>query len=197
VYLVETSFDLADFDQKFQQSKKELNRIGEVIATFPKADGNGVNFTILYATKSDLYGILHQAMRAGQAAAEATGKQVDFSIRVEGSLEKSVCDALADPLMHLVRNAVDHGIETSGHIIIDGDERRITVTDDGRGIDPAILDEIFEPGFSTASVSELSGRGVGLDVVKNAVEELGGSIRVSSELGKGASFELTLPNSGF
>jgi chemotaxis protein histidine kinase CheA len=188
VYLVETTFDLSDFDQKFQQKKEELNRIGEVIATFPKADGDKINFRIVYATKSDLYRIVHQAMRAGQAI----GKDVRFSIRVDGSLDKSVCDALADPLMHLVRNAVDHGIETSGNISIEASETRISVSDDGRGIDPAVLDRIFEPGFSTAQVGEFSGRGVGLDVVKTAIEELGGTIRVSSELGKGSTFEIIL-----
>ncbi|HEX6043437.1 MAG TPA: ATP-binding protein [Pyrinomonadaceae bacterium] len=192
VYLVEESFDLADFDQKFQQKKEELNSVGEVIATFPKADGRKINFRIVYATTSDVYAMLHRAMRAGQAVADATGKSIDFSITVTASLEKSVCDALADPVIHLVRNAVDHGIETSGHIVIEASETRITVTDDGRGIDPGILDAIFEPGFSTANVSDFSGRGVGLDVVKNAVEELGGSIRVFSEPGKGSTFEITL-----
>jgi chemotaxis protein histidine kinase CheA len=188
VYVIDRSFDLADFAQKFQQEKEELNKFGEVIATFPKADGEKINFRILYATKSDLYRIVHQAMRAGQVV----GKDVRFSIRIDGSLDKSVCDALADPLMHLVRNAVDHGIETSGNISIEASETRITVSDDGRGIDPVIVDRIFEPGFSTAELSEVSGRGVGLDVVKNAVEELGGTIRVSSELGKGSTFEIVL-----
>ena len=192
VYLVEESFDLSDFDQKFQQKREELNRIGEVIATFPKADGEKVNFRIVYATPSALYAVLHQAMRAGQAVAQATGKNVQFSIRVDASLDKSVCDALGDPLMHLVRNAVDHGIEATGRIAIEANETRITVTDNGRGIDPTILDAIFEPGFSTAKISEFSGRGVGLDVVKTAIEALGGTIRVSSELGKGATFEIIL-----
>ena len=192
VYLVEASFDLSDFDQQFQQKKEELNKIGEVIATFPRADGDKINFRLVYATASCLYAILHQAMRAGQAVADATGKHVEFSMHVEGSLEKSVCNALADPLLHLVRNAVDHGIEQNGHITIEANETRITVADDGRGIDPAILNAIFEPGFSTAEVSEISGRGVGLDVVKNAVEQLGGSIRIYSELGRGSTFEIRL-----
>ncbi len=189
VFVVDASFDIADFDQEFQREREELNRIGEVIATFPKTDGNRINFQIVFATNSDLYRIVHQAMRAGQAV----GKDVRFSIRIDGSLDKSVCDALADPLMHLVRNAVDHGIENHGCITIEANENRIVVKDDGRGIDPAILNRIFEPGFSTAELSEVSGRGVGLDVVKTAVEELGGTIRVSSEPGKGATFEIVLP----
>lgn len=194
VYVVETTFDLSDFDQRFQQEKEELNRIGEVIATFPKAVGDRINFRILFATKSDLYGMLYRAMRAGQSVAEATGKHVDFSIRVDGSPEKSVCDELADSVMHLVRNAVDHGIEARGRVTLAANETRITVTDDGRGIDPALIDLMFQPGFSTAKeVTTFSGRGVGLDVVKHTVEKLGGSIRVSSEPGTGASFEITLP----
>jgi two-component system chemotaxis sensor kinase CheA len=132
-------------------------------------------------------------MQAGRSVAEATNKQVDFSIRVDGQLDKSICDVLADPLMHLVRNAVDHGIETKGRVAIQATETRILIKDNGRGIDPANIDRIFEPGFSTAAeVTTISGRGVGLDVVKTAIEQLGGKINVSSERGKGATFEIIL-----
>ena len=175
--------------------KADLNKIGEVIATAPKVEDNKINFRILYATKSDVYRIVDQAVRAGRSVAEATGKTVDFSMRIDASLDRSVCEALADPLMHLVRNAVDHGIETQGHVTIAAGEASITVTDDGRGIDPSILDRIFKPGFSTApEVTAISGRGVGLDVVKTAIEELCGTINVSSKPGKGARFEIVLPN---
>lgn len=194
VYVLDTSFALNDFDRQFQQLKEELNRIGEVIGTSPQTKDNKINFRIVYATGSDLYRIVHQAMRAGRSVAEATGKEVDLSVRVDGSLSPSVCDKLADPLLHLVRNAVDHGIETKGCVSIGATANRITVTDDGRGIDPALVDQIFQPGYSTAAeITEISGRGVGLDVVKIAVEELGGTISVSSELGKGSTFEINLP----
>lgn len=193
IYLVETNFDVSDFDRQFQQLKQELNNTGEVIATAPTTEHGKINFRILYATRSDLYRIVDQAVRAGRAVADATGKEVDFSIRVDGSLDKSVCDALADPLMHLVRNAVDHGIETRGHVAIEATGKRIAVADDGRGIDPLAIDRIFERGFSTATyVTPFSGRGVGLDVVKMAVEELGGAIKVSSQPGKGSTFEIVL-----
>jgi len=138
--------------------------------------------------------ILAQALRAGEAAARASGKHVDFEVRGDASLLNQL---IADPLLHLVRNAVDHGIETRGKVIIEiaqrADQISITVTDDGRGIDPSLIDKIFEPGFSTArEVSELSGRGVGLDVVKTTVEDLDGTVNVRSELGKGSSFEILI-----
>ena len=168
IYLVETNFNVSDFDRQFQQLKEQLNKIGEVIATAPKAENGKLNFRIVYATNSDLYRIVDQAVRAGRAVAEATGKEVDFSIRIDGALDKSVCDALADPLTHLVRNAVDHGVETKGHVSIEAGKTRILIKDDGRGIDPSIIDRVFEPGFSTApEVTAISGRGVGLDVVKD------------------------------
>ena len=193
IYLVETNFDVSDFDRQFQQLKEELNRTGEVIATSPRTESGKINFRILYATRSDLYRILDRAMCAGRAVAKETGKEVDFSLRVDGSLDKSICDALADPLLHLVRNAVDHGIETKGHVRIEATQTRIVVTDDGRGIDPSIREKIFEPGFSTASqITTTSGRGVGLDVVKTAIEQLGGTITVASEPGKGSRFEILL-----
>jgi chemotaxis protein histidine kinase CheA len=138
--------------------------------------------------------VLAQAIRAGEAAAQATGKHVDVEVRGDATL---LNQSIADPLLHLVRNAVDHGIETHGRVTIEiaqrDDQISITVTDDGRGIDPSLLEKIFEPGFSTASrVSEISGRGVGLDVVKTTIEELGGSVNVRSESGKGSSFEILI-----
>lgn len=191
IYLVETNFDVSDFDRQFQELKEDLIKTGEVIATAPMTEHGKINFRILYATKSDLYRIVDQAVRAGRAVADATNKKVDFSIRVDGSLDKAVCDALADPLMHLVRNAVDHGIETKGHVTIEATQTRIVVKDDGRGIDPSIREKMFEQGFSTApQITTTSGRGVGLDVVKTVIEDLGGTIHVSSDPGKGATFEM-------
>ena len=197
LYLVETNFDVASFDRQFQQLKEDLNKTGEVIATAPKTENGKINFRILYATKSDLYRILDRAMRAGRSVAEAKGKQVEFSIRVDASLDKVICELLADPLMHLVRNAVDHGIDTKGNVAIGATtvqrETRITVADNGRGIDPDTIERMFDAGFSTArEVTTTSGRGVGLDVVKSAVEQLGGTIYIMSEPGKGSTFEIVL-----
>ena len=139
-------------------------------------------------------GVLEQAVQAGRAAALATGKEVDFEIR--GS-DDELPHALCEPLIHLVRNAVDHGIETRGRVILEiarrDDMLTITVTDDGRGIDPTVIDQIFRPGFSTATeVSDISGRGVGLDIVKTTIEDLGGSITVTSNPGEGSSFTILI-----
>ncbi|HJP92042.1 MAG TPA: ATP-binding protein [Pyrinomonadaceae bacterium] len=248
LFLVHTSFDVADFEQRFQSLKEILNRSGEVISVSPIVENertDKLNFRILYAHTSkeelpntsdvkleetslpamsatseqfDLSVLerclenltkqiskLHdaptetafqQAVRAGQAAALATGKEVDFEIRGE---DLSLDERVANPLIHLVRNAVDHGIEQKGgkvviEAIVNQQQIRVRVTDNGRGIHPAILDRIFQPGFSTANaVTEISGRGVGLDAVKTAIEELGGSITVSSEPREGTCFEITIP----
>ena len=166
--------------------------------------------------------------------ARQLGKQVELVLEGEDTaLDRSLVEALADPLIHLLRNALDHGVGTpadreqagkprQGRICLSAGQRGehivISVSDDGRGMDPAVLrrkaiekglissaqaarlseDEchelIFRPGFSTAAaVSEISGRGVGMDVVKTRVAELGGTLRVESQLGHGSKLELTVP----
>lgn len=227
LFLVETSFDVADFDRRFQKLKEILSNTGELISIAPRAVNNRINFRIVYArtaavreVRAELSGItevsveeltrreaisfadvLQRAVRVGQSAAAELGKTIEFILSGEDlSLDKSVWNVLADPLMHLIRNAVDHGIEQTGTITIDAaliaGELKIKVIDDGRGIDPETIatGRLFDPGFSTASqLSEISGRGVGLDVVKTTIEEAGGSIKVVSQVGKGSCFELTLP----
>ncbi|MFT3784465.1 MAG: chemotaxis protein CheA [Nibricoccus sp.] len=160
------------------------------------------------------------------------GKQVDLVLEgAETEMDKTILDRLNDPLVHLVRNSLDHGLETPeervragkkpvGKLLMaaqqKGDRVVITVSDDGRGLDPAsirakaieqglisadanppdseLYQMVFLPGFSTAkSVSTLSGRGVGLDVVKRTIEQLRGRIELVSTPGKGAEFRLSLP----
>ncbi len=162
------------------------------------------------------------------------GKEVEFVIEGgETELDRSVMDGLNDPLLHLIRNGIDHGIESpeirlehgktaKGLLKLsarrDRDNVIITIEDDGAGISPEkvlakalknglispeeaeglsqeeIFDMLFLPGFSTADkITDISGRGVGLDVVKNAIDSLKGTIKVESVKNKGTKFELLLP----
>ncbi len=160
------------------------------------------------------------------------GKPVEFSVIGEDTeLDKTVIEKLADPLVHILRNAIDHGMETEDERATSGKARGglielsaehagaevlIRVRDDGRGMDPArirakavaqglisadaVLTEsqvyalVFEPGFSTAeTVTELSGRGVGMDVVRRTIESLRGSLEIDSKLGHGTTVTLRLP----
>jgi len=161
-------------------------------------------------------------------------KEIDFIMEgQETELDRSIIDELSDPLTHLLRNAIDHGIESpearrakgkdeEGRIELrayqKGSEIIIEVKDDGAGIDADkigrkavekgivgeeeleqlerrdILDFVFHPGFSTASeVTDVSGRGVGMDIVRNVVKKLDGQISIESELGKGSTFTISLP----
>jgi two-component system chemotaxis sensor kinase CheA len=176
--------------------------------------------------------LFDRSIRAIKKIARDLGKDIQVvTSGEETKLDKSMVEAIADPLLHLIRNALDHGIESR-------DERRragkmevgtihlsaaqkghtvtITVADDGAGINLAkvyqsaltkqlavsgkeysqkeIIDFLFRPGFSTAeAVTEISGRGVGLDVVARHLAKLNGMVEVNTELGQGTSFVLTLP----
>lgn len=164
---------------------------------------------------------------------QMTGKNVELFMSGEDTeLDKTLIEAIVDPLTHLVRNAVDHGLETPegrkaagkpevGRLSIvawhEGGSVVIEVSDDGAGLNrdrilakaierglvskdgPVLTDEaidalIFHPGFSTASeVTALSGRGVGMDIVKNAIADLSGSVTVSTKPGHGSTFRIRLP----
>lgn len=159
-------------------------------------------------------------------------KEIDLvTAGEETELDKTVLDQLGDPLVHLIRNSIDHGIEAPEGRVQAGKPRRgtirlaaahvgsnviITITDDGRGLDPeairakalekglitadanlsdrAMYDLIFQPGFSTAKkVTGVSGRGVGMDVVKRQFEALRGQVAMTSKAGQGTTLTLTLP----
>ena len=168
--------------------------------------------------------------RAGRDLARSLGKAVELEVRgQETELDRGVLEQVADPLLHLVRNAVDHGIEPPegrlaagkpplGTVTVQamqlGSEVVVTVTDDGRGIDlervrqrageagdrldgvgdDEALYAIFRSGLSTAAtVSEVSGRGVGLDVVRTSLAAVRGRVEVHSEPGSGCEFRLSVP----
>lgn len=151
----------------------------------------------------------------------------------ETDLDKNLVEALADPLVHLVRNAVDHGIEMpdereasgkarTGHVVLsaeqEGDHILLSISDDGKGMDPNVLrakavekglmdkdaaerlsesdcyNLIFAPGFSTKTeISDVSGRGVGMDVVKTKIAQLNGSINIFSAKGQGSKIVIKVP----
>ncbi len=203
IFVVDASFDVEDFDHEFRKLREKLSREGEVISVAPKVESerpDKIKFTIRCAgTASSGATVLQRAVRAGQTAAAALGKEIEFEVHgADLSVDKSTWQVVADPLLHLVRNAVDHGIEQRGKVTISAetlsDQFLIRVSDDGRGIDPQTIGRLFEPGFTTASEpSTISGRGVGLDVVKSTIEARGGSVNIQSEPGKGSTFLITLP----
>jgi len=166
--------------------------------------------------------------------ARSLHKEIELELRGEETdLDKNLVEALADPLVHLVRNAVDHGVESPeervaagkprvGHVVLsaeqEGDHILLTISDDGKGMDPDVLrakvvekglmDEdaasrmsdqdafnvIFMAGFSTkVDISDVSGRGVGMDVVKTRITQLNGTIEIDSVKGKGSTLRIKVP----
>lgn len=131
--------------------------------------------------------------------AASSGKRVALMVETgDVEVDTTVVEHLKDPITHMVRNAIDHGIESMGTIRITATHEAggivMRFADDGRGIDAAILGRIFEPGFSTATeVTEVSGRGVGMDIVRRNIETLRGTVTVASELGRGTTFTIRLP----
>ena len=180
--------------------------------------------------------LLNKFPRVVRDVASAEGKQVELILSGQDvQIDRNILQIITDALLHLVRNAASHGLETTeqrlkagkspvGQLVLSAlterDDVLIQVRDDGRGIDTeavrrkavdrglttattaATLNEqavwafLFEPGFSMAQqVTDISGRGVGLDVVKLALDSLGGQLRVESSMGRGTTFTLVLPTS--
>ena len=189
---------------------------------------------ILEARMVPLSQIFDKLARLVRRIAGGSGKEIDFSIAGgEVELDKLIVEELSDPLVHIIRNAIDHGIEMPevrqrhakprrGRVAVRamqrGNQVVIEVSDDGVGLDHARIREValrrgilppeqinemnarevqnlvFLPGISTApKVSELSGRGVGLDVVKTNIARVAGTIDIASEPSKGSTFTITLP----
>lgn len=179
-----------------------------------------------------LRGTFQKMARVVYDTAKKLGKQVEFSLGGEDTeIDRTLAETMSDPLMHMVRNGIDHGIEMPevrlkngkpavGKLRLEafqaGDDVVIRLIDDGAGMDPQRLrakaiekglidpqqpmDEqacfqiIFLPGFSTAAkVTDVSGRGVGMDVVRRQVEEANGTVHIASTIGKGTTFTIRLP----
>ncbi|AWG43239.1 chemotaxis protein CheA [Candidatus Borreliella tachyglossi] len=188
--------------------------------------------SVLKTRMLPISGIFTRFTRVVRDLSRKLGKTVELHTEGEDTeIDKSVIDDLVDPLMHCVRNSMDHGLETSderlkkgkdktGYIVLraknEGNVISIEVADDGKGIDldiirrksiergiikegsvlseSEILNLVFSPGFSTASqITDISGRGVGLDVVKKSIEKLNGTILIDSKIDVGTTFKIKLP----
>lgn len=178
--------------------------------------------------------IFNRFPRMVRDTAQKMGKEIDFIVEgKETELDRNVIEVIGDPLIHLIRNSIDHGIESpadrekqgkprAGKLLLKASYHEshivITIADDGKGIDPNIirqkavdnglydydtaarlserevLDLIFAAGFSTAKeVSDLSGRGVGMDVVRTAIEQINGMVEMESKVGQGTTITIRLP----
>ncbi len=221
--LAASSAKIDDLGSQFERSIDQLRRIT-----------NSLRARIMQLRVVPFSTVVDRLPRAIRDLCRTYNKEVNLVLLGRDTkVDESLLDALRDPLVHLVRNAFDHGIESpeirkaagkpaTGQIEIEachqGGQTIITVSDDGRGIDPELIrqkvvkrgilsheqaadlsiaelyDFLFWPGFSTADqVTELSGRGVGLDVVRNNLRQVRGTVKVDSRPGKGTTFIIKLP----
>ena len=223
---------LAEFDRHHAKDPARL-KLAEALA-FQSRVLDELHKCVLKIRMVPVEQLFRRFPRVVRDVAKLCGKDVALEVAGEHTdLDKGILDALAEPLTHMVRNAVDHGIEPADDRLSAGKPARGTVslnayhqgtqvvlevTDDGRGIAPEkirdhavrvglvkqdevqrlsdydLLNLIFEPGFSTASaVTEVSGRGVGMDVVRTATDRLKGTVHISSTPGKGTTIQLRVP----
>jgi len=223
---------IAEFDQKFPKDPLR-NRLGDALSFQSRVLGE-LQKSVMKIRMVPVEQLIRRLPRIVRDVSKARKKEIDIEMAGQNTdLDKSVLDALAEPLAHLVRNAADHGIETPedrlahgksarGTIRLDayhqGNQVVIEISDDGRGIGheklvrnaiqsgvvsekdargfshDEILNLIFQPGLTTADeVTEISGRGVGMDVVKSVMDRLKGKVMVESEPGRGTTFQLVVP----
>ncbi|MBZ6493857.1 chemotaxis protein CheA [Natrinema longum] len=216
----------ADSDDGGTALEKELDALSDLTTDLQE--------TVMDIRLVPLQTVTNRLPRVVRDIAREQNKEVDFEIHGEDvEIDRSILDRIGDPLIHLVRNAVDHGIESpaereeagkprEGTVEVHADRARdrvtITVKDDGGGLDPdrlrdeaveagildadaadAMPDEdaydlIFHSGLSTADeVTDVSGRGVGMDVVKRTIEDLDGTVSIDSDEGDGTTVTMTLP----
>ena len=221
-----------DFDKRFPKDPLK-GRFADAIA-FQARIINDLQKSVMKIRMVPVEQLFRRFPRVVRDVAKSCGKEVALVMSGQDTdLDKSILDMLAEPLAHLVRNAVDHGIEppaerisagkpAQGTVKLDayhqGNQIVIEVTDDGRGIDSKrltykavergvmssadaatlsetqALDLVFHPGLSTAEqVTAISGRGVGMDVVKTVLDRLKGSISIKTVMGKGTTFYLKVP----
>lgn len=219
----ETVFGVRDLSREIKSQYAVINRIAEEMQD-----------SIMQVRMMPISFVFQRFPRLVRDTAQKLGKEVNLILEGEETeADKNVIESLGDPLVHIIRNSLDHGIElpdvrraqgksATGTIVIkatqEADRVIIEISDDGKGIDPdvikrkalekGIIDQdrlerlndqeavnlVFAAGFSTAeTVSDLSGRGVGMDVVRTAIEKVNGTIHLESEKGKGTRMRLSLP----
>ena len=221
-----------DVEERYEGEKflEELNQVVSSISIVT----TDLQIAVMKTRMLPIGKVFNKFPRLVRDLARELGKKVKLIIEGEDTeLDKSIIEEIGDPLVHMIRNAIDHGIEPpeerrklgkpeEGTIWLraynEGNMIVIEIKDDGRGMDPEVLKRkaiekgiitpqeaenmsdkeafmlIFKPGFSTASkITNVSGRGVGMDVVKTNIEKLNGIIEVDSVLGKGTTFKLKIP----
>ncbi len=219
--LIESARIISDVGSPLQRNVAQLSRITKEL-----------QHTAMSLRMIPVKPTFQKMERLARDLARDFSKKVHFQVNGEDTeLDRTVVEEIGDPLVHMVRNALDHGLDTTAERIAKGKPETgvvnlsayhqgsnivIELSDDGRGIDPdriykkavekgviapdaqltrdEILALIFAPGFSTAEkVTSVSGRGVGMDVVKRNIEKLRGKIEIVSEVGKGSTFKIKLP----
>jgi two-component system chemotaxis sensor kinase CheA len=219
----ETDVNVADVAQNLTETTYAMARISDDLQD-----------TIMKVRMVPVSSVFSRFPRLVRDLSRKSGKEVELIMEGEETeLDKSVVEVIGDPLVHLIRNAMDHGVEPEEDRIAKGKRPKgrvwlrayhkgnsvaIEIEDDGKGIDPERMREvavnkgiispeeakslddreamelIFAPGFSSAeTITDISGRGVGMDVVRTNIKNLKGSVSIQSEIGKGTRFILSLP----
>ena len=219
----ETVFGVPEFSREIKAQYAVINRIAEEMQD-----------SIMQVRMMPVSFVFQRFPRLVRDTSNKLGKEVNLVLEGEETeADKNIIESLGDPLVHIVRNSLDHGIElpevrvaagkpAAGTLVIrasqESDRVVIEIRDDGKGIDPEVIkrkayekgliDEerleritdqdavnlVFASGFSTAeTVSDLSGRGVGMDVVRTAIEKVNGTVQLESEKGKGTRIRISLP----
>ncbi|WP_317362197.1 chemotaxis protein CheW [Campylobacter helveticus] len=221
-----------DVEERYEGEKflEELNQVVSQLSIIT----TDVQLAVMKTRMQPIAKVFNKFPRVVRDLSRELGKQIELEITGEETeLDKSIVEEIGDPIMHMIRNSCDHGVEDPATRKANGKPERgvvqlkaynegnhivVEITDDGKGLDANELkikaieknlitekeagqmtDKeaftlIFKPGFSTAAkVTNVSGRGVGMDVVKTNIEKLNGVIEIDSELGKGSSFKLKIP----
>lgn len=221
-----------DVEERYEGEKflEELNQVVSQVSIIT----TDVQLAVMKTRMQPIAKVFNKFPRVVRDLSRELGKQIELEISGEETeLDKSVVEEIGDPIMHMIRNSCDHGVESAaerraagkpekGTVQLkaynEGNHIVIEIADDGKGLDANMLKRkaieknlisekeaeqmsdkeafaiIFKPGFSTAAkVTNVSGRGVGMDVVKTNIEKLNGVIEIDSELGKGSTFKLKIP----